>query len=85
MLHRHDHGLKNAVNFGGFVHKLAKAMLPATVVALLILGTGTAAMAGECFYCPPITSVPEIDPAMAASAMALIGGAVLIIRGRRKK
>jgi len=67
------------------MHKLAKAMLPAVVVTLLILGTGTAAIAGECFYCPPITSVPEIDPAMAASAMTLIGGAVLIIRGRRKK
>jgi hypothetical protein len=85
MLHRQDHRLKNAANFGGFMHKLAKAMLPAVVVGLLILGTGTAVMAGECFYCPPITSVPEIDPAMAASAMTLIGGAVLIIRGRRKK
>ncbi len=28
---------------------------------------------------------PEIDPTMAVSAVALIGGAVLIIRGRRKK
>ena len=64
MLHRQDHGLKNAVNFGGFVHKLAKAMLSATAVALLILGTGTVAMAGECFI-PPVTAVPEIDPAMA--------------------
>jgi len=70
--------------------KLAKVMLLAVVVGLLILGTGTAAMAGTgCVLFPsvPITinPVPEIDPAMAASAVALIGGAVLIIRGRRKK
>ena len=70
------------------MHKLAKAMLPAVVVGLLILATGTAAMAGTgCVLFPyiPAAPVPEIDPAMAASAMTLIGGAVLIIRGRRKK
>jgi branched-subunit amino acid transport protein AzlD len=79
MLHRHHRGLKNSMNFGGFMPKLAKATPSAVVVGLLILGTGTAAMAGGGH------PVPEIDPAMAVSAMALIGGAVLIIRGRRKK
>jgi hypothetical protein len=29
--------------------------------------------------------VPEIDPNSAASAMALLSGGVLVIRGRRKK
>ena len=67
------------------MHKLVKAMLPATVAAFVILLTGTAAMVGStCMYIPA-APVPEIDPAMAASAVALIGGAVLIIRGRRKK
>jgi hypothetical protein len=30
-------------------------------------------------------SVPEISPASAGSAIALISGAVLVMRGRRKK
>jgi hypothetical protein len=49
-----------------------------TVIAvmLLILGTSTALMA---------TSVPEIDPTSATSAVALLAGAALVIRGRRKK
>ena len=65
------------------MHKLAKAATPfVTAVALLILGTATVAMAGECFIPPP---VPEIDPASAGSALLLIGGAIMIIRGRRKK
>jgi|HubBroStandDraft_6_1064221.scaffolds.fasta_scaffold9172129_1 hypothetical protein len=48
-----------------------------TVIAvmLLILGTSTALMA----------SVPEIDPTSATSAVALLAGAALVIRGRRKK
>ena len=31
------------------------------------------------------TSVPEISPASAGSAIALVSGAVLVMRGRRKK
>jgi hypothetical protein len=30
------------------------------------------------------TSVPEIDPGSAGSALALLSGALLVIRGRRK-
>jgi len=30
-------------------------------------------------------SAPEIDPGQAASALALLSGATLIVRGRRKK
>jgi len=28
--------------------------------------------------------VPEIDPAMGAGALALLGGAIMVIRGRRR-
>ena len=31
------------------------------------------------------SSVPEIDPGQAASALVLLSGATLIVRGRRKK
>ena len=30
-------------------------------------------------------AVPEIDPSMGAGALALLGGAVMVIRGRRKR
>jgi len=32
---------------------------------------------------PPM-SVPEIDPSMGAGALALLGGAVMVIRGRKR-
>jgi hypothetical protein len=47
-------------------------------VMLLVLGTSTVSMAG-------IQVVPEIDSTTGAAAVALIAGAALIIRGRRKK
>ncbi len=43
---------------------------------LLLVGVGSAAFANP---------VPEISPASAGSALALISGAVLVMRGRRKK
>jgi len=43
---------------------------------LLLIGMGGAAFAN---------AVPEINPASAGSALALISGAVLVMRGRRKK
>jgi hypothetical protein len=45
---------------------------------LLVLGTSTVLMAG-----PAVT--PEIDPTTAMSAVALLAGAALVIRGCRKK
>jgi len=42
---------------------------------LLFIGVGGAAFA---------TAVPEISPASAGSAIALISGAVLVMRGRKK-
>ena len=47
-------------------------------VVLLFIGLGNAVYAG------PATA-PEINPASAGSALALISGLVLVIRGRRKK
>ena len=32
-----------------------------------------------------VTKVPEIDPAAGVGALAMLSGAALIIRGRRKK
>jgi hypothetical protein len=44
---------------------------------LLLIGMGSAAFA--------TVSVPEISPASAGSALALVSGALLVMRGRRKK
>jgi hypothetical protein len=30
-------------------------------------------------------AVPEIDPSMGAGALVLLGGAIMVIRGRRKR
>jgi hypothetical protein len=43
---------------------------------LMLIGVGSAALAA---------TVPEIGAASAGSAIALISGAVLVTRGRRKK
>jgi hypothetical protein len=43
---------------------------------LIFLGLSGLAIAAE--------PVPEIDPASASSALALLTGALLVIRGRRK-
>jgi hypothetical protein len=60
------------------MRKFARGTLPVIVtVMLLVLGTATVSRAG--------TSVPEIDSTTGAAALALIAGAVLVIRGRRKK
>ena len=46
-------------------------------ITLIVVATATVAAA-----VPP---TPEIDPANCASAFALLAGAVLVIRGRRRK
>jgi hypothetical protein len=45
-----------------------------TALILFVIGLQSAAFAG----------VPEIDPASAGSAIALLAGAVVVIRGRRR-
>ena len=44
-------------------------------LALLFIGASSICLA----------TVPEIDPASGGSALALLGGAFLMIRGRRRK
>jgi hypothetical protein len=46
-------------------------------LALLGIGSGVAAMAG--------LPTPEIDPSSVGSAVALLAGTLLVIRGRRRK
>ena len=60
------------------IRKLGKMALPVlAVVMFLVIGTPESLWAG---------TVPEIDPSSTGiAAMALIAGAVLLIRGRRSK
>jgi len=46
---------------------------------LLLVGTSAAALA----FAPPFAP-PEISPASGASAIALLAGALLVVRSRRK-
>lgn len=48
------------------------------ILTLILLGVGLQALGGA-----DITDTPEIDPASGASALALLAGAVVLIRGRR--
>jgi LPXTG-motif cell wall-anchored protein len=47
-------------------------------MVLLLVGLSTFAFAG-------VSTVPEITPASGLAALALASGALLVIRGRRKK
>ena len=47
-------------------------------MALLLVGVASFAFAG-------VTQVPEISPASGVAALTLVSGAILVIRGRRKK
>jgi hypothetical protein len=47
------------------------------ICAIVLLGIGASVAA--------IGSVPEIDPASGGSALALLAGTLLVIRGRRSK
>jgi uncharacterized membrane protein len=59
------------------MRKIGKAALPVLVgVALLVVGAPSSVWAGP--------SVPEIDPSSGMSALALIAGAVALMRGRSK-
>jgi hypothetical protein len=40
---------------------------------------------GWCYYSHTCWSAPEIDPAQALGALALLGGTVAIVRGYRRK
>jgi hypothetical protein len=61
------------------MRKFAKVALPVIAVAtLLVIGNPSSLWAA--FF-----TVPEIDPSSGMAAMALLAGAVLVIRGWRKK
>ena len=47
-------------------------------VMFLVVGASAVLVAGT-------PQAPEIDPTTAAAAVALLGGAALVIRGRRRK
>jgi hypothetical protein len=49
------------------------------LLALALLCVGASVLASA-----QVQGVPEIDPASGASAIALIAGALIVIRGRRK-
>ena len=46
------------------------------VISLILLGIGVQSLM--------LATVPEIDPGTAGSAIALLAGAIVVIRGRRK-
>jgi hypothetical protein len=46
-------------------------------IALLLIGAANVALA-------LVATVPEIDPGSAAGSVALLAGAMLVIRGRRR-
>jgi hypothetical protein len=48
-----------------------------TLFAVMVLCVGASVLASA-------TTVPEIDPGSGANALALIAGALIVIRGRRK-
>jgi hypothetical protein len=64
----------------------------ALVLAFLALGTSVSNYAraqGGCVTggtggCPAVAAVPEIDPSLAGTGIALLGGTVLLIRTRRR-
>ena len=61
------------------MRKFGKAVLPMfAVVALLVIGHPSSSWAS-------FSSVPEIDPSSGMSALTLLAGAVVVIRGWRKK
>jgi len=50
------------------------------ILGMFLLVAGVSAVASAA-----ITAAPEIDPASGTSALALLSGAVLVFRGRRRK
>jgi hypothetical protein len=52
-------------------------------LTLLILGLTTTSWADDGCYWGCVTRAPEIDPSSGMSALALLAGALLVIRARR--
>ena len=61
------------------MREFAKVMLPViAALTLLVIGTPSS------LWAVPVVG-PEIDPSSGMAAMALLAGAVMVIRGSRKK
>lgn len=73
------YGAKTAFENTKEIHRLLRTIL---VLSLFVLGFSSTLLAIDP---PPITSTPEINAAAATNAVALLGGASLLIRSRRKK
>jgi len=58
--------------------KEAGSLMKFVGMVLVLAGFSSLAFAGG-------TAAPEISPASAVSAVAVLAGAILVIRGRRKK
>jgi hypothetical protein len=56
----------------------------ACVLSLLLIGVASSAFANAFHPGPQPASAPEIDAGSAASALTLLAGTLLVIRGRRK-
>jgi len=56
-----------------------KSNLVMKIAGMALVGIG---MSGACMA---VQTVPEIDPASGANALALLTGALLMIRARRRK
>jgi hypothetical protein len=56
---------------------MAEEEILRTLFAVILLGVGASVLASA-------APVPEIDAGSGANALALIAGALLVIRGRRK-
>jgi hypothetical protein len=52
-----------------------------TVLSLLVIGFSSSLLAID----PPPAAAPEINAAAATNALAILSGASLLLRGRRKK
>jgi hypothetical protein len=56
-----------------------------SLFAVLVFTFITSHVSFAAHYFPPSCSrVPEIDPAMGTGALALLGGAIMVIRGRSR-
>jgi hypothetical protein len=66
----------------------ARLTLLRSVLATLVLLLGahsTSHAQGGCDNCGHSTPAPEIDPSLGSGGVALLGGAILLLRARRRQ
>jgi hypothetical protein len=68
------------------MHKFGKAVIPVLAVAVFfIVGSPCSLWAQNLLGPTTISRVPEIDPSSGMAAMALLAGAMAVIRGWRTR